>query len=73
MFAIGKKILSLLLLVFIAVAPMSCLTINKPPDDQPNKETKVGGDNGVVVDHSDSGTKVKVGGDRGVVVDHPND
>jgi hypothetical protein len=51
MFTIGKKVLSVLLLVLIAAAPLGCLSINKPPEKQDRTEVKVGGDKGVVVDH----------------------
>ena len=51
MVTIGKKILSLLLLACIAAAPLGCLTINKPPDNQPKTEVNVGGDRGVTVEH----------------------
>jgi len=51
MVKIGKKVLSFLLLVLITAAPLGCLTINKPPDNQPKTEVKIGGDKGVVVEH----------------------
>jgi len=53
MVKIGKKVLSFLLLVLIAAAPLGCLSINKPPDNQPKTEVNVGGDHGVTVDHPD--------------------
>jgi hypothetical protein len=71
MYAIGKKVLVLVLLVLLSAAPLACLTIDKGPDDNPRKETKVGGDNGVVVKHGGGeGSDVRIGGDRGVGVDH---
>jgi predicted small secreted protein len=69
MLTIGKISLGLLLPVLAAVMPLGCLNTN----ESPGKDVKVGGDNGVVVDHSPSGTTVKVGGDHGVVVDHSHD
>ena len=50
MFTIAKKMLCVLLLVCIATAPLGCLTINKPPDNQPKKEVNVGGNHGVTVE-----------------------
>jgi len=36
MFRIGKKVLSLILLVCIVAAPLACTTINNPsPEDKP--------------------------------------
>ena len=36
MFGIGKKVLSTLLLVSMAIAPLACKTVNNPPpDNQP--------------------------------------
>lgn len=73
--AIGTTVLTVLLWVGIAVVPLACLTINRepPPDNQPRTQVDVGGNNGVDVHRSDSGTEVKVGGDRGIVVEHPRD
>jgi hypothetical protein len=51
MFTIGKKVLCVLLLVCMAVMPLGCLSINKPPDNQPKTQVNVGGDRGVHVDH----------------------
>jgi len=51
MVTIGKHVLGFLLLVLIAAAPLGCLSINKPPDNQPKTEVNVGGDRGVTVDH----------------------
>ena len=52
MFTIIKKTLSVLLLAFVAAAPLACLSINEPPkDNQPKTEVNVGGDRGVTVDH----------------------
>jgi len=50
MFTIGKVVLSLLLLVGVAAAPLACLSINKPPDNQPKTDVNVGGEHGVTVD-----------------------
>jgi hypothetical protein len=77
MVTIGKAVMSLLLLVCIAVAPLACLSITTPSDNQPKTEVNVGGDRGVTVEHrndtpSDNRPKtdVNVGGDRGVTVEH---
>jgi hypothetical protein len=79
MHAMITKVLGLFLLLLFAITPMACLNINTDKDrdkdkqqvDQPRNETKVGGDNGVVVKHGgDQGTEVKVGGDKGIVVEH---
>ena len=51
MLAIGKKVLSSLLLVLIAAAPLGCLSINDPPEKQHRTEVKMGGDKGVVAEH----------------------
>jgi hypothetical protein len=56
MVTIGKKVLGLLLLVCVAAAPLACLTINRPSDEQRKDgqhktEVNVGGDRGVTVDH----------------------
>jgi hypothetical protein len=51
MFKICGKVLSVLLLVLVVVAPLGCLSINKPPSDQPKTEVNVGGEHGVTVDH----------------------
>jgi hypothetical protein len=69
MLTISKILLGLLFLVLAAGMPLACASTN----EDSGKEVKVGGDNGVVVDHSPSGTTVKVGGDHGVVVDHSHD
>ena len=47
---ISKKVLCFLLLVFIAAAPLGCLSINEPPDKH-KTEVNIGGDKGVVVEH----------------------
>ena len=71
MYAIAKKVLVLVLLALLSAAPLACLTINKDSDDNPRKETKVGGDNGVVVKHGGGeGSDVRIGGDKGLDVDH---
>jgi predicted small secreted protein len=69
MLNIGKVLLGILFLVLAAVMPPACESSNEGS----GRDVKVGGDNGVVVDHSASGTTVKVGGDHGVVVDHSHD
>lgn len=51
MLTVCKKAMCALVLVMIAGASLGCLNINKPPDNQPRTEVKVGGDKGVVVDH----------------------
>jgi hypothetical protein len=51
MFAMGKKVLSFLVLVCMAASPLACLNINKSPDDKPKTEVNVGGQHGVTVDH----------------------
>ena len=70
MFTIGKRLLGLLLLVLAAAMPVGCAGSNEGPHED---RTSVGGQYGVNVDRSSSGTGVKVGGDRGVVVEHPRD
>jgi len=50
-FAIGKKVLGLLLLLCLAAAPLGCLSINKERDNEPTKEVNVGGEHGVTVEH----------------------
>ena len=44
-------------LVFIAAAPLGCLSINSPPKDK--TEVKIGGDKGVVVEHPGGEEKEK--------------
>ena len=51
MLTIVKKTLSVLVLIFLAAAPLGCLSINKPPDKEPTKEVNVGGEHGVTVEH----------------------
>ena len=51
MVALGKKVLGLLLLALLAAAPVACVSINAPPENQHRTEVKVGGDRGVVVEH----------------------
>ena len=77
MYAIAKKALSVLFLVLLAAIPMACGPEESHNDsrDEPRhesrKETTVGGEHGVVVEHGGGeGTDVKIGGDKGVVVDH---
>ena len=74
MIAVTKRLLGLLILVLVAAMPLGCVNINQGPRESgPDKNVSVGGEYGVNVDRSDSGTTVKVGGDRGVVVEHPRD
>jgi hypothetical protein len=74
MLTIGTKLLGFLLLVLVAAMPLGCGSTDEGPrDERSEKDVKVGGDKGVVVEHSKTGTTVKVGGDHGVVVDHPRD
>jgi hypothetical protein len=55
MLTIGKKMLVLFVLVCAAAAPLACLSINKPPEDQHSRtEVNVGGERAVTVDHRDS-------------------
>jgi hypothetical protein len=51
MLKICGKVLGVLLLVLIVVAPLGCLNINKDPNTEPNKEVNIGGDHGVTVEH----------------------
>ncbi|HUT59844.1 MAG TPA: hypothetical protein VNA25_18520 [Phycisphaerae bacterium] len=53
MFRIVKRVLCVLLLVFISIAPLACLSINEPAD-KPKTDVNVGGPHGVVVDHPDA-------------------
>jgi len=50
MVAIGKTVLGILLLVLIAVAPLGCLSINKPPSDDSQRDVNIGGEHGVTVE-----------------------
>jgi hypothetical protein len=75
--AIGRKVLSLLVLVSIAVAPLGCVTVNRSPAGQPARtDVNVGGSHGVTVnkssssDYQPSQTDVNVGGSHGVTVEH---
>jgi hypothetical protein len=71
MFTIGKGLLGLLLLALVTAMSLGCGDGSRR--ERPERDvTTVGGDYGVVVERSNSGTEVKVGGDRGVVVEHPN-
>jgi len=77
MLTIGKTVLKLLLLVCLSAAPLACLSITTPSDNQPKTEVNVGGDRGVTVEHRNDTppdnrpqTEVNVGGDRGVSVEH---
>lgn len=71
MFTLGKRLLGVLLLVVAAAMPLGCGGSNE--SSREDRNVAVGGDKGVVVKSSDSGTEVKVGGDKGVVVDHSRD
>jgi hypothetical protein len=51
MFAMGKKVLGLLLLALMAAAPSACVSINEPPENKHRTEVQIGGDKGVVVEH----------------------
>jgi len=70
MVTIGKGLLGLLLLALVAAMSSGCGDGSRR--EGPERDVKVGGDYGVVVERSNSGTEVKIGGDRGVVVEHPN-
>ena len=68
MHAIVTKILGFLLLVLFAAIPMAC---SGSSDNEPRKETMIGGPHGVVVEHGGGeGADVKIGGNKGVVVNH---
>ena len=72
MIAISRRLLGLLLLVLVAAMPLGCVSANGGPrEERTARGVMVGGDKGVVVERSDSGTEVKIGGDHGVVVGHP--
>jgi hypothetical protein len=71
MFATAKKLLGLLVLVLVAAAPLGCGGSDREPREE--RTTTVGGEHGVVVNRSDSGTNVNVGGEHGIVVRHPRD
>jgi hypothetical protein len=74
MIAIRTGLLGVVLLALVAALPSGCSsTAQAPPKERTAKDVKVGGDKGVVVERSSSGTEVKVGGDKGVVVKHPRD
>jgi hypothetical protein len=56
MLTVIKKMLSVLLIVFIATCPMACLDFNSDnPDREPSHESSrdvnVGGEHGVTVEH----------------------
>lgn len=68
MFMLGRKLPGLLLLVLVAAMPLGC-----GESHERSRDVTVGGEHGVVVERSDSGTEVRVGGEHGVVVDHPRD
>jgi hypothetical protein len=73
MYAIVKKALGVLFLLVLASIPMACGHDESRDESrqEPRKETKIGGDKGVVVQHGGGeGSDVKIGGDKGVVVDH---
>jgi hypothetical protein len=72
MFTIGKRLLGFLFLVVVAAMPSGCGgTHEGPREERSARDVRVGGDHGVVVERSDSGTEVRIGGDRGIVVEHP--
>lgn len=71
MFAIAKKLLGLLVLILVAATPLGCGGSDRGPGEE--RTTSVGGEHGVVVNRSDSGTDVTVGGEHGIVVQHPRD
>ena len=41
MVSIGKKVLSYVLLALLAVAPLACVNVSKPPDNPPKTEASV--------------------------------
>ncbi len=68
---IGRQLLGLVLLALSSAAPLACVNVNRPPDAGPRKETVVGGQKGVVVEHGGGqGTEVRVGGQKGIDVEH---
>ena len=69
--AIRNGLLGLLLLVLAAAMPPGCSETRESPRNE--RDVKVGGDHGVVVERSDYGTEVTVGGHHGIVVDRPRD
>jgi hypothetical protein len=74
MFMLGRRWPGLLLLVLAAAMPSGCGGSHEGPrEGRSARDVRVGGDHGVVVERSDSGTEVRVGGDRGIVVEHPRD
>ena len=74
MVTIGKRLLGCLLLVLVAAMPLGCGRPHEGPrEERSERDVRVGGERGVVVEHSDSRTEVRVGGDHGVVVEHPRD
>ena len=74
MIAVSKRLLGFVFLVLMAAVPLGCLNVNQGPrENPPDRDVSVGGQYGVNVDRSSSGTEVKIGGDRGLVVDHPRD
>jgi len=67
---ITTTVIGLFLLVLFAAIPMACINSGSS-NNEPRKETTVGGSHGVVVDHGGGeGTDVKIGGDKGVVIQH---
>jgi hypothetical protein len=73
MVAMGKRLLGFLLLVLVAAMPLGCASTKEGPrEERSARGVTVGGESGVVVERSDSGTHVKVGGEHGIVVNHPH-
>jgi hypothetical protein len=67
MFTIGRTVLGLVLLVLCSAAPLAC----GGSSESPRKETTVGGQYGVVVEHGGGeGSEVRIGGPKGIVVEH---
>ena len=74
MWTIGNRLLGFLLLVLVAAMPLGCGRSHEDlREERLERDVRVGGERGVVVEHSDSRTEVRVGGDHGVVVEHPRD
>ncbi|MDD4890233.1 MAG: hypothetical protein PHU85_09920 [Phycisphaerae bacterium] len=72
MFTVGNRLLGLLLLILVAAMPAACVNVDRDSSRAtPRRDVSVGGEYGVNVDRSGSGTDVKIGGDHGVVVEHP--
>lgn len=66
-----KGLLALLLMGLFVAGQAACVNINRGPDDSARKETVVGGNKGVVVEHGGGeGSDVRIGGHKGIVVEH---